>query len=70
MSAVLDRTRRRICRLAALDYCCMNFVLPAVCSEDDLAGVFCNVTRRDIPGVTDGLRMAIEPHVHMHAGPV
>ena len=70
MSAVLDRTRRRICRLAALDYCCMNFVLPAVCSVDDLAGVFCNVTRRDIPGVTDGLRIAIEPHVHMPAGPV
>ena len=44
VSGVSDATKRKICRLQALDYCCMNFKLPPVCTN---AGVFCNVTLRN-----------------------
>ena len=30
-SLVSEETQRRICRLAALDYCCLNFALPEAC---------------------------------------
>ncbi|KAL9190536.1 hypothetical protein ACHAXT_000242 [Thalassiosira profunda] len=39
-SLVGPKTERRICELALLDYCCLNFPLPSVCSgggEDDKA---------------------------------
>lgn len=67
VSAVKDATRRRICRLTALDYCCMNFVLPPVCRDEDFAGVFCNVTRRSIPGQVES-HPSIEPFVYLPPG--
>lgn len=31
MSLISNRTKRKICRLLALDYCCLNIELPEVC---------------------------------------
>jgi len=36
---VSDKTKKRICELALLDYCCLNLPLPAECS-----GLFCKLT--------------------------
>mmetsp|Transcript_5730 Transcript_5730/g.12480 ORF Transcript_5730/g.12480 Transcript_5730/m.12480 type:complete len:423 (-) Transcript_5730:76-1344(-) len=42
VSKVSDATKRKICRLMALDYCCLNFELPEVCrTADDDEAVFC-----------------------------
>ena len=38
MSLISNRTKRKICRIMALDYCCLNIELPEVCragNEDD-----------------------------------
>lgn len=45
---VSDATKRRICRLLALDYCCLNLELPEVCRRSVADGeiVFCSVERR------------------------
>lgn len=30
-------TKRRICQLAAIDYCCLNMMLPAECKNVDIS---------------------------------
>ena len=35
VTLVSEKTQRRICELALLDYCCLNFPLPDVCAGDD-----------------------------------
>lgn len=37
---VSNETIRRICKLSALDYCCLNLPLPPECNSDDL-DIFC-----------------------------
>jgi hypothetical protein len=40
-SAISRRTILHICRLLAVDYCCLNYKLPDICGDNDAAGVFC-----------------------------
>jgi hypothetical protein len=40
---VSEESVRRICRYAALDYCCLNFALPPECAQG-AAGVACELT--------------------------
>ncbi len=51
VSMVSDATKRKICRIMALDYCCLNIALPRECSDgvnyDDGEVVYCSVERRD-----------------------
>jgi len=35
ISQVSEDTQRRICRLAAIDYCCLNFPLPPACQPQN-----------------------------------
>jgi hypothetical protein len=47
---VSDATKRKICKLLALDYCCLNIKLPEVCksdSNDDPNGVYCKMRETD-----------------------
>ena len=41
-SKVSDESVRRVCRYAALDYCCLNFEMPKQC-RDGAAGVTCEI---------------------------
>ena len=48
---VSDETKRKICKMLALDYCCLNIKLPDVCvahGNDDPNGVYCKM--REIDG--------------------
>ena len=51
VSMVSDATKRKICRILALDYCCLNIALPEECvgsvKYDDNEGVYCAAERRD-----------------------
>ncbi len=51
VSKVSDATKRKICRLMALDYCCLNFELPEVCrTADEDEAVYCaldKIPKRD-----------------------
>ena len=49
VSAVARSTRRKICRILALDYCCLNMALPAECQggDDEDGGVHCAMERRN-----------------------
>jgi len=42
-SAVSPTTRQKVCRLLALDYCCLNIKLPQVCKK---ANVFCKWVKK------------------------
>lgn len=48
---VSDETKRKICKLLALDYCCLNLQLPEVCrsgeGKDDVNGVSCKMKETD-----------------------
>mmetsp|Transcript_5844 Transcript_5844/g.13561 ORF Transcript_5844/g.13561 Transcript_5844/m.13561 type:complete len:85 (+) Transcript_5844:3-257(+) len=44
-----EETRRKMCRILALDYCCLNIPLPEVCrgkGAGDEEEVFCSVEPR------------------------
>jgi hypothetical protein len=57
VSDVSIGTKKKICRLMALDYCCLNVELPMECSNnydddddddtDDDGTVYCTMERRD-----------------------
>jgi hypothetical protein len=51
MSMVSDATKRKICRILALDYCCLNIRLPRECSSDENndndEAVYCAMERRN-----------------------
>eukprot|EP00978_Attheya_sp_CCMP212_P012606 scaffold31521_cov55-Attheya_sp.AAC.5 len=40
-------TKQKICRLMALDYCCLNIELPVFCREEGGDGVFCAMERKN-----------------------
>jgi hypothetical protein len=45
LSKVTDYAKQKICRILALDYCCLNFELPEVCRMSEGEGVYCAVRR-------------------------
>mmetsp|Transcript_28264 Transcript_28264/g.45948 ORF Transcript_28264/g.45948 Transcript_28264/m.45948 type:complete len:249 (+) Transcript_28264:2-748(+) len=65
---VSDGTKRKICRMLALDYCCLNIELPEVCrgdgdgeeeGGDDDEAVYCAVEKRDV----ETMKYVLEPLV-------
>mmetsp|Transcript_32062 Transcript_32062/g.65178 ORF Transcript_32062/g.65178 Transcript_32062/m.65178 type:complete len:421 (-) Transcript_32062:81-1343(-) len=61
VSKVSDATKRKICRLMALDYCCLNFELPEVCrTADDVEAVFCALDKIPIRSPNDN-ELVIQP---------
>ena len=62
VNKVSDGTKRKICRMLALDYCCLNVKLPDVCS-DEIAGeeetVYCAMEKRN----EETMQYALEPIV-------
>lgn len=54
---VSEQSVQRICRYAALDYCCLNFALPPECAQG-AAGVACEITIDTASGAKH-----IVPHV-------
>jgi hypothetical protein len=44
-SRVANRTKQKICRILALDYCCLNIELPEVCRMREGEGVYCAVRK-------------------------
>ncbi|KAL3777778.1 hypothetical protein HJC23_008895 [Cyclotella cryptica] len=47
---VSKETKRKICKILALDYCCLNLELPEVCridNEEDVNGVYCRMKEVD-----------------------
>lgn len=61
VAKVSDATKRKICRMMALDYCCLNMPLPEVCREADAGDetVYCALERRD----DETMKYALEPLV-------
>jgi hypothetical protein len=46
---VSSATKRKICQILALDYCCLNLELPEVCrSTDEDSGVFCTLEQKAV----------------------
>ena len=43
IGSVSDHTKRKICRLMALDYCCLNIELPGVCKGDLEEAPYCKM---------------------------
>mmetsp|Transcript_25583 Transcript_25583/g.48438 ORF Transcript_25583/g.48438 Transcript_25583/m.48438 type:complete len:422 (+) Transcript_25583:189-1454(+) len=69
-SQVSFDAQRRICRLAAIDYCCLNFPLPAACQPTNAPPgqqVYCQwVQRDDVPDPRTGSKVSgsfIEPYI-------
>lgn len=51
VNLVSDATKRKICQILALDYCCLNLELPAACKEgwdNEEDGVYCAMERKDV----------------------
>ena len=44
-SRVSNNTKEKICRIVALDYCCLNIELPEVCRMHDDDGVYCAIKK-------------------------
>lgn len=59
-SRVSNATRERICRLVALDYCCLNIELPEVCRMRDDEGVYCAI-RKSRKSSRLGTKFYIQP---------
>ncbi|KAL7530859.1 hypothetical protein ACHAXR_007350 [Thalassiosira sp. AJA248-18] len=62
VNKVSDATKRKICRILALDYCCLNIELPPLCREDEAGGdetVYCAMEKRD----EESMEYALEPLV-------
>ena len=50
VSKVSDTAKRKICKILALDYCCLNIPLPEVCrgkSGKDGDAIYCSMERRN-----------------------
>lgn len=62
-SLVGEGAQRRICELALLDYCCLNFPLPSVCSSGDDAKLSCKMDYDDMSG-----RIRIQPGIFPDRG--
>ena len=59
VSLVADTTKRKICRLLALDYCCLNLPLPEVCTMGgEEERVFCALEKVKNEGAE---QIAIQP---------
>lgn len=60
---VSDATKRKVCRILALDYCCLNIELPRVCREDrdgeENEAVHCAMEKRN----DETMEYALEPFV-------
>lgn len=51
VAMVSNTTKQKICRLMALDYCCLNIKLPSICTEDQVgedSAVYCALDRHVI----------------------
>ena len=50
LSLVTNATKQKICQIFALDYCCLNLVLPDICRSDDhnSSTVYCTVERKSV----------------------
>jgi len=63
VSKVSDATKRKICGILALDYCCLNIELPLECRGDDNGeedeAVYCAMERRNV----ETMKYALEPLV-------
>ena len=59
MSLVSNATKQKICRLMALDYCCLNLQLPEVCRGED--GVHCALQKHDDVPKKEKQRLFIHP---------
>jgi len=46
MDFISDETKRKICRMGAIDYCCLNYPLPTVCQDV----ITCRWTNQSTPG--------------------
>lgn len=46
VSKVSDESRLLICQIVAIDNCCFNLALPAVCAHNDAANAFCALEQR------------------------
>jgi len=57
-SAIAVETRRKICRLNALDYCCLNYKLPPECRGE----VECRWTQRDVLDGVEGMGIEVVSH--------
>mmetsp|Transcript_24600 Transcript_24600/g.59303 ORF Transcript_24600/g.59303 Transcript_24600/m.59303 type:complete len:479 (+) Transcript_24600:218-1654(+) len=53
---VSDATKQKICRLMALDYCCLNIELPSVCRTDEGDGVYCAMEKKFEPETNNARR--------------
>ena len=60
VSKVSNATKEKICRLVALDYCCLNIELPEVCRTRDDEGVYCAI-RKSKKGNRLGTKLYIQP---------
>lgn len=66
LALVSDATKQKICRLMALDYCCLNIELPDVCKMDNK--VHCSMNKKQIGTASrqkqeDAERLVIEPWI-------
>ena len=54
LSLVSNATKQKICKIFALDYCCLNLVLPDVCRPDNQNNndVHCTVERKSVKDET------------------
>lgn len=63
-SFVSLETKRRICKLAAIDYCCLNLQLPPECEDEKEVNVYCALDRN-----ARGDQMRIQPWYFPHQIP-
>ena len=68
VSKVSKVTKRKICSILALDYCCLNMQLPEECredDEDDTDAVYCAMERRNERTMKYALQpFVIQPWTH------
>ena len=55
-SLVSNETKQKICRISAIDYCCLNIALPTECSD---IGIHCSLDQNK-------LGFQIQPWQHPH----
>mmetsp|Transcript_24070 Transcript_24070/g.58126 ORF Transcript_24070/g.58126 Transcript_24070/m.58126 type:complete len:455 (+) Transcript_24070:197-1561(+) len=58
-SLISPKTKKRICKLSAIDYCCLNMELPPECS-DEMIAISCSLDQND-----QG-ELRIQPWLHPH----
>lgn len=58
LPSISNATRRKICRLTARDFCCLNYRMPEACRADDIESgprVMCEWVTNAEAGSDDGL---------------